>query len=201
MMAEARGAPSRRRPGRSACAPTSTPLALFAAGVPTDAHGPRRGRGQAARQPDALPRDGGRGRRRASSFGKGESTITARLPLMVRPSPPRFLNFGDTFELPVVVQNQTDAPMTVDVAVRATNADLDAPGAGQRVTVPRATTASRCASRPRRSAPGTARFQVGGVVGHAAPTPPSSRCRCGRRRRPRRSRPTARSTRARSRSR
>jgi uncharacterized protein YfaS (alpha-2-macroglobulin family) len=32
---------------------------------------------------------------------------------MVRPSPPRFLNFGDTFELPVVVQNQTDAPMTV----------------------------------------------------------------------------------------
>ena len=29
---------------------------------------------------------------------------------MVRPSPPRFLNFGDTFELPVVVQNQTDAP-------------------------------------------------------------------------------------------
>jgi uncharacterized protein YfaS (alpha-2-macroglobulin family) len=30
-------------------------------------------------------------------FGKGESTITARLPLMVRPSPPRFLNFGDKF--------------------------------------------------------------------------------------------------------
>ena len=42
-------------------------------------------------------------------FGKGESTITARLPLMVRPSPPRFLNFGDRFELPVVLQNQTDA--------------------------------------------------------------------------------------------
>ena len=31
----------------------------------------------------------------AKQFGKGESTITARLPLMVRPSPPRFLNFGD----------------------------------------------------------------------------------------------------------
>ncbi len=44
---------------------------------------------------------------------------------MVRPSPPRFLNFGDAFELPVVVQNQTDEPMTVDVAVRATNAVLD----------------------------------------------------------------------------
>jgi uncharacterized protein YfaS (alpha-2-macroglobulin family) len=51
-------------------------------------------------------------------FGKGESAVTARLPLMVRPSPPRFLNFGDKFELPVVVQNQTDAPLAVDVAVR-----------------------------------------------------------------------------------
>ena len=30
-------------------------------------------------------------------FGKGENALTARLPLMVRPSPPRFLNFGDTF--------------------------------------------------------------------------------------------------------
>src|SRR5262249_1473732 len=51
-------------------------------------------------------------------FGKGESALTARLPLMVRPSPPRFLNFGDMFQLPIVVQNQTDAPMTVRVAVR-----------------------------------------------------------------------------------
>ena len=32
-------------------------------------------------------------------YGLGESNITARLELMVRPSPPRFLNFGDTFEL------------------------------------------------------------------------------------------------------
>src|SRR5262249_33249627 len=35
------------------------------------------------------------------SFGSNESTITARLPIMVRPSAPRFLNFGDRFELPV----------------------------------------------------------------------------------------------------
>ena len=35
-----------------------------------------------------------------------------------------FLNFGDRFELPVVLQNQTDAPMAVDVAVRATNVTL-----------------------------------------------------------------------------
>src|SRR5690606_9612498 len=52
-------------------------------------------------------------------FGKREATLLARLPLMVRPSPPRFLNYGDRFELPVVLQNQTDAPLTVKVAARA----------------------------------------------------------------------------------
>jgi uncharacterized protein YfaS (alpha-2-macroglobulin family) len=55
-------------------------------------------------------------------FGSGESAITARKPLMVRPSAPRFLNFGDRFELPIVVQNQTATPLTVEVAARATNA-------------------------------------------------------------------------------
>src|SRR5262249_10084178 len=53
-----------------------------------------------------------------------ESAIIARLPLMARPSAPRFLNFGDRFELPIVLQNQTNAPMSVDVAVRATNAEF-----------------------------------------------------------------------------
>ncbi len=57
-------------------------------------------------------------------FGKTESTITAKQPLMVRPSAPRFMNFGDKVELPVVVQNQTDKDMAVDVAIRATNAQL-----------------------------------------------------------------------------
>ncbi len=57
-------------------------------------------------------------------FGKAESTITAKQPLMVRPSAPRFMNFGDKIELPVVVQNQTDKDMAVDVAIRATNAEL-----------------------------------------------------------------------------
>jgi uncharacterized protein YfaS (alpha-2-macroglobulin family) len=96
-------------------------------------------------------------------FGKGESALTARLPLMVRPSPPRFLNFGDTFELPIVVQNQTDAPMTVKVAVRATNATLT-DGAGREITVPanervevRFPTAAQLA--------GTARFQIVGTAG------------------------------------
>ncbi len=67
-------------------------------------------------------------------FGTGESNLTARLPLMVRPSAPRFLNFGDRFELPVVLQNQTDQPMTVDVVARATNLTLLT--LGQRITIP-----------------------------------------------------------------
>jgi alpha-2-macroglobulin len=67
-------------------------------------------------------------------FGEGESNITARLPLMVRPSAPRFLNFGDKFELPVVLQNQTDEDMVVEVVARAVNLELRL--AGRRVTVP-----------------------------------------------------------------
>ena len=50
-------------------------------------------------------------------FGKTESTITAKQPLMVRPSAPRFMNFGDKIEMPVVVQNQTDAPLAVEEVV------------------------------------------------------------------------------------
>src|SRR6185369_1827029 len=80
-------------------------LATFAAAVPTDSDGRASVK---VKLPDNLTRyrimavavAGGK------QFGGGESTITARLPLMVRPSAPRFLNFGDKFELPVVVQNQ-----------------------------------------------------------------------------------------------
>ncbi|MBK8467441.1 MAG: hypothetical protein IPL32_16615 [Chloracidobacterium sp.] len=57
-------------------------------------------------------------------FGKAESTITAKQPLMVRPSAPRFMNFGDRIDMPVIVQNQTDKDMAVDIAIRATNAEL-----------------------------------------------------------------------------
>ena len=103
-------------------------------------------------------------------FGKGESALTARLPLMVRPSPPRFLNFGDTFELPVVVQNQTDAPMTVKVAVRATNAAIT-DGAGREVTVP-ANDRVEVQFPAAAEMAGTARFQIVGASG--------SEQRCGR---------------------
>src|SRR5207245_6024175 len=98
-------------------------LALFAPSVHTDANGHAQVQ---VNLPDNLTRyrvmavavAGGK------QFGSGESAITARLPLMARPSAPRFLNFGDRFELPIVVQNQTDATMTVYLAVRASDARL-----------------------------------------------------------------------------
>jgi len=67
-------------------------------------------------------------------YGLGESSVTARQPLMVRPSAPRFLNWGDRFELPVVIQNQTGMPVEVDVAARASGVNVTEPG--RRVTVP-----------------------------------------------------------------
>lgn len=140
-------------------------LAVFAPSVRTDVNGRAHVR---VKLPDNLTRyrvmavavAGG------NQFGSGESAITARLPLMARPSAPRFLNFGDRFELPVVVQNQTDALMTVDVAVRATNASLAGQSntAGRRVTVP---ANDRVEVRIPAAAvkAGTARFQIGAVSG------------------------------------
>jgi uncharacterized protein YfaS (alpha-2-macroglobulin family) len=140
-------------------------LAVFAPSVPTDA----RGRAEVkVKVPDNLTRyrvmavsvAGGR------QFGSGESSITARQPLMVRPSAPRFLNFGDRFELPVVVQNQTDSPASVDVAVRASNAELT-DGAGRRVNVP-ANDRVEVRFPVSASTAGRARFQVGAVAGRFA---------------------------------
>jgi len=99
-------------------------------------------------------------------FGKGESAVTARLPLMMRPSPPRFLNFGDTFQLPIVVQNQTDAAMTVRVAARTTNLRLT-DGAGREVTVP-ANDRVEVQLPAAADQAGTARLQIVGVAGAAS---------------------------------
>ncbi len=71
----------------------------------------------------------------ADRFGSAESNITARLPLAVRPSAPRFANFGDSFELPVVLQNQSDTPLDVDLVLQTSNLSLVGP-AGMSVTVP-----------------------------------------------------------------
>ena len=153
-------------------------LATFAPALPTDANG-------RASVKVKVPGNLTRYRVMAvavageKQFGSGESAITARLPLMARPSAPRFLNFGDRFELPVVVQNQTDNPMTVDVAVRTSNAEFVAPPsggtdsvattippkggttnvAGRRVTVP-ANDRVEVRFPTTTSKPGTARFQI-----------------------------------------
>jgi uncharacterized protein YfaS (alpha-2-macroglobulin family) len=137
------------------------PLAVFSPENVTDARGRTR---VAVTLPDNLTRYrvmavAAAGERR---FGKGEATITARLPLMVRPSPPRFLNFGDELELPVVVQNQTDAAMRVDVALRASNLRLTA-GAGRRIEVaPRDRVEIRFPAAA--ALAGEARVQVGAVT-------------------------------------
>ena len=57
-------------------------------------------------------------------YGLGESDISATLPLMLRPSLPRFLNFGDQADVNVVIQNQTDEKLNVVVAMRCTNASI-----------------------------------------------------------------------------
>jgi alpha-2-macroglobulin len=137
-------------------------LAVFAASVPTDSNGH-------ASVPVKVPDNLTRYRIMAVSvaggkqFGTGESTITARLPLMVRPSAPRFLNFGDKFELPIVVQNQTDNPIDVDVAVRASNVQLTS-GNGRRVTVP-ANDRVEVRFPTATSRAGIARFQIGVLSG------------------------------------
>src|SRR3989304_4146075 len=85
---------------------------------------------------------------------------------MVRPSAPRFLNFGDRFELPVVLQNQTDEPLSVEVVVQASNIELTG-SAGLRVTVPaRDRLEVRFPATTDR--PGTARFQIAAVSGDYA---------------------------------
>ncbi|MCY4631401.1 MAG: hypothetical protein OXE75_11055, partial [bacterium] len=102
----------------------------------------------------------------ADRFGTGESAITARLPLQVRPSAPRFLNYGDRFELPIVVQNQTDAAMEADVVVQTSNLELVGP-AGRRIVVP-ANDRVEVRFPARTESPGVARFRVAAVSGDHA---------------------------------
>lgn len=137
-------------------------LAVFVASLPTDA----RGRAQVkVKLPDNLTRyrvmavsvAGGR------LSGSGESAITARKQLMARPSAPRFLNYGDTADLPIVLQNQTDRAMDVSVAVRASNAELTS-GAGRRVTVP-ANDRVEVLFPIAAVKPGIARFQIAAASG------------------------------------
>ncbi|KAG2391927.1 hypothetical protein C9374_013412 [Naegleria lovaniensis] len=72
-----------------------------------------------------------------SHFGISESSMTAQLPLNIRPSLPRFLNFGDCAEFTCVLQNQTLMDLNVNVAIRFTNLTLlDESKRGLNVKIP-----------------------------------------------------------------
>ena len=147
-----------------------TPLALFDPTVTTGADG-------TASVPLTLPDNLTRYRIMVvavageTQFGTGESTITAGLPLTVRPSAPRFLNFGDQAQLPVVVQNLTDAPLTTDVVLQAANLTVPDAGSGatagavgKEVTVP-ANGRVEVRFDVAADKAGTARFRVAAVSG------------------------------------
>lgn len=142
------------------------PLAVFAPEVRTDSEGK-------ARVPITLPDNLTRYRvmvvavdQSGRRFGMAESSLVARLALMVRPSAPRFLNFGDQFELPVVLQNQTDDPLQVEVALRAQNIQLMGNN-GMRVIVPaRDRVEVRFPATTLKA--GVARFQIAAVAGEYA---------------------------------
>ena len=142
------------------------PLALFAPEVRTDQNG-------RASVPVTLPDNLTRYRVMVVAvadgryFGAGESNLTARLPLMVRPSAPRFLNYGDSFALPVVLQNQTDEAIETHAIVRAANAVLTGESgvdgaAGYAVTIP-ANDRVEVRFPTETASAGTARFQFGAI--------------------------------------
>lgn len=60
----------------------------------------------------------------ADKFGSGEAQVKVRKPIMLRPSLPRFANFGDRFEGSVMVDNQTSEPQAIIVGTRGTNVVL-----------------------------------------------------------------------------
>ncbi len=57
-------------------------------------------------------------------YGLGEMSFTVQLPVMIRPSLPRFLNYGDTAYLAVILQNQTNSPLLLHSGLKASNAKL-----------------------------------------------------------------------------
>ncbi len=140
-----------------------TPLAAFEPYVQTDAKGHAK---ISFKLPDnltryrliALAQSG------VKQFGKGESSLTARKPLQIRPSAPRFLNFGDSFQLPVVLQNQTDQPMQVELVCRGSNLAVDkGDAAGYRLELKandRSEIRIPCAAK----AAGSARLQFGATT-------------------------------------
>jgi alpha-2-macroglobulin len=63
----------------------------------------------------------------ADRFGNAEAQVKVRKTLLLRPSLPRFLSTGDTFEAAVMVHNETDQVGSVDVLVRGRRVKPDGP--------------------------------------------------------------------------
>ncbi len=138
-------------------------LAIYAPSVKTDANGKAT---VAVKLPDNVTRYRitAVAVTKSKQFGQGESNLTARQDLMIRPSAPRFMNFGDKAELPVVLQNQSNQSLTVNVAVRGANARL-LKGNGRKVTIPAGERAEIRFPVSVETA-GIARFQVGALSGN-----------------------------------
>jgi len=60
-------------------------------------------------------------REKVDRFGSGDAQVRVRKPIMLRPSLPRFANYGDAFEASVMVDNQTGADQKVLVGTRGVN--------------------------------------------------------------------------------
>lgn len=99
----------------------------------------------------------------AKDFGSGDQLLTTRLPLMVRPSLPRFLYLGDRVKLPVVLQNQSDQPLEVEVVGEASGVTWVGPQ-GKKLTLP-ANDRREVVFECRATEVGTARFRFGAVAG------------------------------------
>lgn len=141
------------------------PLAAFVPALITDAEGRVRTR---IRLPDNLTRYriSAVVVANATQYGLGESSLTARLPLMLRPSPPRFLNFGDVFEFPIMLQNQTDEALEVSLAMGVSNLELTE-SQGYALTVP-AQDRLEVRFPAAAVAAGTARYQLAVAAGDFA---------------------------------
>lgn len=57
-------------------------------------------------------------------FGKTDAQVTVRKKLLVRPSLPRFLNYGDLFEAAVVVHNETGKDGSIELIARGSEVEL-----------------------------------------------------------------------------
>ncbi|KAI5082514.1 hypothetical protein GOP47_0002257 [Adiantum capillus-veneris] len=71
-----------------------------------------------------------------TQFGLAESFLTVQLPVMLRPSPPRFLNLLDKALVGVVLQNQTNHSLPLLVGMKKNNSKVEAESVGYSLTLP-----------------------------------------------------------------